>query len=77
MNLTTILHRALDANPFDPDDDPDRYRRWEAASDVHSAPSTVRVVWAVAHDLPAARQRHAAAEGIEYPGRKRGGEADP
>ena len=56
---------ALDRNPFDPHDEPDRYRRWEAASAVHSGPAVLRTVLVAAGGLPAARQRHAVAEGIE------------
>lgn len=63
--LLERVRRAIDGNPFDPDDDPDSYRRWDAASAVHSGPSTVSIVHMTAASLPAARRRHAAFEGID------------
>lgn len=63
--LLERVRRALDGNPFDPVDDPDSYRRWEAASAVHSGPSTVSILHCTAVGLPAAQRRHAAFEGAE------------
>ena len=65
MTLLDRLRRALDGNPFDPDESPDYYRRWRAASAVHSGPSTLKTLDTTAVRLPAARRRHAAFEGAE------------